>query len=131
MLGSNKGSQVDREAGKESEAVIVTFNEAQYATMSIAEQRQQLPVYKHRKSFFYPLLIFFALSVEGCDGYLSACCCPLWEKKALILRTLFGTTGTEFLYLLENHQVVILVGQTGSGKTTRKDSNIVRRCCIC
>ncbi|KAF8987766.1 hypothetical protein BGZ52_002897 [Haplosporangium bisporale] len=68
------GSQVDREAGKESEAVIVTFNEAQYATMSITEQRQQLPVYKHR---------------------------------------------TEFLYLLENYQVVILVGQTGSGKTTQ------------
>lgn len=35
-------------------------------------------------------------------------------------------TGTEFLYLLENHQVVILVGQTGSGKTTRKSSIVVR-----
>ncbi|KAG0022313.1 ATPdependent RNA helicase [Podila clonocystis] len=68
------GSQVDREAGKESEAIIVTFSEAQYATMSVAEQRQQLPVYKHR---------------------------------------------IEFLYLLENYQVVILVGQTGSGKTTQ------------
>ncbi|KAG0091246.1 ATPdependent RNA helicase [Podila epicladia] len=68
------GSQVDREAGQESEAVIVTFNEAQFTTMTIAEQRQQLPVFKHR---------------------------------------------TEFLYLLENYQVVILVGQTGSGKTTQ------------
>jgi hypothetical protein len=38
---------VDREAEKDSEAVIVTFSDTKYATMAMSEQRKQLPVYKH------------------------------------------------------------------------------------
>ncbi|KAF9961246.1 hypothetical protein BGZ72_004387 [Mortierella alpina] len=68
------GIQVDREAGKDSEAAVVAFADTKYTTLPISEQRKQLPVYGHR---------------------------------------------TEFLYLLERYQVVILVGQTGSGKTTQ------------
>ncbi|KAF9572912.1 hypothetical protein EC968_009218 [Mortierella alpina] len=68
------GSQVDREAGRDSEATVVAFADTKYTTLPISEQRKQLPVYQHR---------------------------------------------TEFLYLLERYQVVILVGQTGSGKTTQ------------
>ncbi|KAF9984591.1 hypothetical protein BGZ75_003855 [Mortierella antarctica] len=67
-------SQVDREAGKDSEAAVVAFADTKYTTLPMSEQRKQLPVHRHR---------------------------------------------TEFLYLLEHHQVVILVGQTGSGKTTQ------------
>lgn len=40
---------MDREAEKDSEAVIVTFSDAKYSTMTMSEQRKQLPVYKHRK----------------------------------------------------------------------------------
>lgn len=109
MLGSNKGSQVDREAGQESEAVVVTFNEAQYATMSIAEQRQQLPVYKHRKLFFYPLLIFFALCVEGCDGHLAARAC-LWGEEDI---------NTEEMVWNYRHRVFVSVGKLPGSHSCR------------
>ncbi|KAF9978779.1 hypothetical protein BGZ73_000426 [Actinomortierella ambigua] len=68
------GSLVDREVGQDGEAVVVAFSNRVSAHLSMKDQRQRLPVYKHR---------------------------------------------TELLYLLEMHQVVILVGQTGSGKTTQ------------
>ncbi|KAF9171324.1 hypothetical protein BGX21_002859 [Mortierella sp. AD011] len=68
------GILVDREAEKDSEAIIVAYSDTKLATLSLSDQRKQLPVYNHR---------------------------------------------TEFLYLIEKYQVVILVGQTGSGKTTQ------------
>ena len=43
------GSLVDREAEKDSEAAIVTFSDTKYSTMTMSEQRKQLPVYKHRE----------------------------------------------------------------------------------
>ncbi|KAI1314989.1 hypothetical protein EDD11_001425 [Mortierella claussenii] len=68
------GSLVDREAEKDAEAMVVAYSDGKYATLSLSDQRKQLPVYNHR---------------------------------------------TEFLYLIEHYQVVVLVGQTGSGKTTQ------------
>jgi len=44
------GSLVDREAEKESEAVVVAFSDTSYATLSLLDQRKQLPVYKHRNA---------------------------------------------------------------------------------
>ncbi|KAF9900101.1 hypothetical protein BX616_002690 [Lobosporangium transversale] len=68
------GSLVDREAEKDTEAIVIAHSDAKYSTLSLSDQRKQLPVYSHR---------------------------------------------TEFLYLIEKYQVVVLVGQTGSGKTTQ------------
>ncbi|KAF9434627.1 hypothetical protein BGZ76_007705 [Entomortierella beljakovae] len=43
------GSLVDRESEKDSEAVVVSYSNTKYATLSLNDQRKQLPVYNHRR----------------------------------------------------------------------------------
>ncbi|KAF9426512.1 hypothetical protein BGZ94_006411 [Podila epigama] len=62
------GSQIDREAASESEAIIVTFSDAKYSTMSMAEQRRQLPVYAHRKELLYLVEKYQVVILVGQTG---------------------------------------------------------------
>ncbi|KAG0203719.1 hypothetical protein BGX33_008943 [Mortierella sp. NVP41] len=62
------GSLVDREAEKDSEAVIVTFSDTKYSTMALSDQRKQLPVYKHRTELLYLLEKYQVVVLVGQTG---------------------------------------------------------------
>ncbi|KAF9942194.1 hypothetical protein BGZ65_008280 [Modicella reniformis] len=62
------GSLVDREAEKDSEAVIITYSDTKHSSLALSEQRKQLPVYNHRTEFLYCIERYQVVVLVGQTG---------------------------------------------------------------
>ncbi|KAF9200382.1 hypothetical protein BGZ49_009397 [Haplosporangium sp. Z 27] len=61
-------SLVDREAEKDTEAIVVTYSDAKVATLSLLDQRKTLPIYNHRIEFLYLIEKYQVVILVGQTG---------------------------------------------------------------
>lgn len=89
------GSTLDRSTEEEGNVVQ---SAPSHDSLSLAAQRERLPIWKHR----------------------------MFNNHMYFIRALrLSSLGQKILHCVEKYGVTIVVGQTGSGKTTRKNpSNI-------
>jgi hypothetical protein len=86
------GSSLDRATEAEGHVIPSAIS----SSLGIQDQRERLPIFKHR---------MLVLSLPISHRYLKNLCMD---------------QGKKLLYCVEKHGVTIVVGQTGCGKTTRE-----------